>query len=81
MAAMFEGLFSPWHLVIIAAVVFLVFGPRRLARRWDDLRHGVERLASGDASTPEPSSEHQPAPDRRRSGVAYRLGRLFHRGR
>ena len=63
---MFEGLFSPWHLVIIAAVVFLVFGPRRLARRWDDLRHGVERLAAGDTATPEPSSEPEPTPDRRR---------------
>ena len=30
----FEGLFSPWHLLILAVVLFVVVGPRKVAARW-----------------------------------------------
>ena len=40
----FEGLFSPWHLLILAVVLFVVVGPRKVAARWHDLRDAGHRL-------------------------------------
>ena len=40
----FEGLFSPWHLLILAVVLFVVVGPRKVAARWHDLRDAGRRL-------------------------------------
>jgi Sec-independent protein translocase protein TatA len=70
----FEGLFSPWHLLILAVVLFVVVGPRKVASRWHDLRDAGRRLTgepenedSGSASTPPKRS------------VARRLGQRLRR--
>ncbi|PZR81738.1 MAG: twin-arginine translocase TatA/TatE family subunit, partial [Candidatus Aeolococcus gillhamiae] len=31
---MFEGLLGPWHLLILAAVILVVVGPRKMVARW-----------------------------------------------
>jgi Sec-independent protein translocase protein TatA len=72
----FEGLFSPWHLVILVAVVFVVVGPRRIARHWHDSTERLGQIGNG----PDPErTEASGAEDRTRSSPAYRLGRLLRR--
>ena len=82
---MFEGLLSPWHLVIIAFVVFMVFGPKKLAERWEGVSHTVKHWVDddGDPSTagaaePAPAPEPKPSWSRR---FARRLARLRRRRR
>ncbi len=43
-----EGLFSPWHIAIIAFVVFMVFGPKKIADRFTDLSQGVQEWIEND---------------------------------
>jgi TatA/E family protein of Tat protein translocase len=77
----FEGLFSPWHLIIIAGVVFLVFGPNKLADRWKSAARSVREFTG----EPHPATEATTTPPeaaperRRRPSVAYRIGRRLRR--
>jgi sec-independent protein translocase protein TatA len=41
---MFEGLLQPMHLVIIAAIALLIFGPKKLAARGKELAEGIRGL-------------------------------------
>ena len=70
----FEGLFSPWHLLILAVVLFVVIGPRKVAARWHDLRDAGRRL-TGEPDDEESGSADAPA----NRSVAYRLGRILRR--
>jgi Sec-independent protein translocase protein TatA len=70
----FEGLFSPWHLLILAVVVFVLVSPRKVAARWHDLRDTGRRV------TGEPDREDsRPAHTQPKRSVAYRLGQRLRR--
>jgi hypothetical protein len=70
----FEGLFSPWHLLILAVVLFVVVGPRKVAARWHDLRDAGRRL------TGEPENEDSGSPNTPpKRSLAYRLGQRLRR--
>ena len=76
---MFEGLFSPWHIVIIAVTLFIVVGPQKLADRWKGTTGTISRLVDGDdaaASAPAVPVE-PPAPPK--PSLAQRLGRRVRR--
>jgi len=71
----FEGLLSPMHLLIIAVVLFVVIGPRKVATRWRDLRDTGRRLTGGESGDPEATdrtTSRTPNPP-----LPYRIGRLF----
>lgn len=54
---MFEGLFQPMHLLIIAGIALLVFGPRKLPELGMGLGDGFEALQGSDvAKTNQPAS-------------------------
>jgi Sec-independent protein translocase protein TatA len=80
----FDGLFGPWHLIILAAVVFVVVGPRKIADQW---RGGAETLrrwaddkpANGETVGDEVVDTN--APKTRKRTLSYRLGRLFRKRR
>jgi Sec-independent protein translocase protein TatA len=75
----FEGLFSPWHIVIIALALFLVFGPDALLSRWNRVSDMVKRLGEDDetaeATTGDGAASAPAAPPR--PSLAHRLGRRF----
>ena len=70
----FEGLFSPWHLLILAVVLFVVVGPRKVAARWHDLRDAGQRL-TGESD----NEDSAPAKTPPKRSVAHRLGRRLRR--
>lgn len=75
---MFEGLFGPWHLIIVAVVVFIVVGPRKLAHTVRGTAESIQRLVDPDehpSDLPTPDA----GPPRRR--LSYRLGRRVRRRR
>jgi sec-independent protein translocase protein TatA len=53
---MFEGLFQPMHLLIIAGIALLVFGPKKLPEFGKGLGEGIrgfKSAMSGDEKTTE----------------------------
>jgi hypothetical protein len=71
----FEGLFSPWHLLIIGVVLFVVLGPDALLRRWHDAGSTVRHLVDDDGEQgDQPAVVDQPVPEPARPSLAYRLG-------
>lgn len=53
---MFSGLESPFHLLIVAAILILVFGPKRIPEVARSLGAGIRHFRaslSGEASEPE----------------------------
>jgi len=80
----FEGLFSPWHLIIIAGAVFLVLGPNKLAERWHGIARGVQQLTDGELhdATEEATAPQESEPEAgRRGSLAYRIGQRLRRRR
>ena len=71
---MFEGLFSPWHLLIIAFFVFMIFGPRRIADRVNQAGKKIQQLTDGE--TPSNPEEREVS-----STGFYRLARMLRRRR
>ena len=66
---MFEGLFQPMHLMIIAGIALLVFGPKKLPELGKGLGESIRGFKSAMAAkdeTPVPAksksatNEHQP---------------------
>jgi len=59
-----EGLFQPWHLVVILLVALLLFGPKRLPELGkgigDGLRALKESMKPHDQTKPEAKSESKP---------------------
>jgi len=86
LTGVFEGLPSPWHLVIIAAVAFLVLGPKRIADRWEGLSHTVSHWVDEDAdpaasAPPEPAAAAPPKKLSWSRRIGRRLTRLRPRRR
>jgi Sec-independent protein translocase protein TatA len=78
----FEGLFSPWHLLIIAGALFVVLGPDALMRRWHDIGGTVKHLVDDERDELEqPAAVEPPASKPRRPSLAYRLGSRLPRRR
>jgi hypothetical protein len=78
---MFEGLFSPWHLVIIAFVTFVVVGPKALADRWQNLSHSVGQWVDDPDGSAPVVVEEAAAPVEPRPALARRLARRWARRR
>lgn len=60
---MFEGLFQPMHLLIIAGIALLVFGPKKLPELGKGLGDGIrgfKNAMSSDAKTTAEIKEEQP---------------------
>jgi Sec-independent protein translocase protein TatA len=76
----FDGLFGPWHLVILAVVIFLVLGPSRIADRWRDGADSLRRWTDPDAAERGQVAADAPVAQRRRT-VWYRVGRRLRRRR
>jgi sec-independent protein translocase protein TatA len=55
---MFEGLFQPMHLMIVAGIALLVFGPKKLP----ELGKGLGESIRGFKSAMAGNSEDKPAP-------------------
>lgn len=54
---------SPVHLILLAAIALIVFGPRRLPEMARSLGRGVREFKSAIASEDHPSAAPQPTPD------------------
>ena len=53
---MFEGLFQPMHLLVIAGIALLIFGPKKLPELGKGLGDGIrgfKAAMSGDEKPPE----------------------------
>ena len=44
---MFEGLFQPMHLMIIAGIALLIFGPKKLPELGKGIGEGIRALKEG----------------------------------
>lgn len=58
---MFEGLLSPWHLLIIGLAVFVVIGPKALAERWKGLSSSVGQWVDDPDGSMTPAAPEEPA--------------------
>jgi sec-independent protein translocase protein TatA len=60
---MFEGLFQPMHLLVIAGIALLMFGPRKLPELGKGLGEGIRgfKSALNGMSEPVASEPHTPA--------------------
>ena len=59
---MFEGIFQPMHLMVIAGLALLIFGPKKLPELGKGLGDGIRGFKSAMAAK-EDSSPSQPAND------------------
>ena len=57
---MFEGLFQPLHLIIIAGIALLVFGPKKLPELGKGLGESIRGFKSAMAANPEPPKQEPP---------------------
>ncbi len=60
---MFEGLFQPMHLLIIAGIALLVFGPKKLPELGKGLGDGIrgfKNAMSSDTRTTVETKEEEP---------------------
>jgi sec-independent protein translocase protein TatA len=59
---MFEGLFQPLHLLVIAGIALLVFGPKKLPELGKGLGDGIrgfKTAMNGDDKTTAPKPEEE----------------------
>ncbi|MGO9402065.1 MAG: twin-arginine translocase TatA/TatE family subunit [Terriglobales bacterium] len=54
-----EGLFQPWHLLLIFAIALILFGPRRLPELGKGLGEGIRALKDGMKDKPEIKAENK----------------------
>jgi sec-independent protein translocase protein TatA len=59
---MFEGLFQPMHLMIIAGIALLVFGPKKLPELGKGLGESIRGFKSAMAAKEEKPSIEKPVP-------------------
>jgi len=58
-----EGLFQPMHLLVLAFIALLVFGPKKLPELGKGLGQGIKALKEGlKDAPPEPAKDPTPAP-------------------
>ncbi|MFZ0730965.1 MAG: twin-arginine translocase TatA/TatE family subunit [Candidatus Sulfotelmatobacter sp.] len=62
---MFEGLFQPMHLLIIAGITLLVFGPKKLPELGKGLGESIRGFKSAMAA--DPTNPKSTANDQRRT--------------
>lgn len=53
---MIEGLFQPWHLIIILAIVLIIFGPGKLPDIGSALGRGIREFKESTQSLDDTSS-------------------------
>ena len=56
---MFEGLFQPMHLLVIAGIALLVFGPKKLPELGKGLGEGIRGFKSAMEEGQKPSDAKQ----------------------
>ena len=56
-----EGLFQPMHLLVIAVVALLVFGPKKLPELGKGLAEGIKGFKDGLKDTPAPPASNAAA--------------------
>jgi Sec-independent protein translocase protein TatA len=79
----FEGLFAPSHLIILAIVIFIVIGPRKIADRFHRAGDRLQHLGDDDEPTiSDAAPDRPPAHEEQTTArpAAYQLGRWL-RGR
>lgn len=54
---MFEGLFQPWHLMIILVIILIIFGPGKLPDLGSALGKGIREFKKGTQDLGEPAHE------------------------
>lgn len=57
---MFEGLFQPMHLLVIAVIAMLVFGPKKVGELGKGLGEGIRSFRQA-VRDDKPASESRPA--------------------
>lgn len=63
---MFEGLFQPMHLLVIAGIALLIFGPKKLPELGQGLGEGLRGFKAAmkqEAETPAKEKEKESAHD------------------
>jgi sec-independent protein translocase protein TatA len=74
---MLEGLFQPMHLLVIAGIALLIFGPKKLPELGKGLGESIRGFKSAMApkdenSSPKPqANDEQPAINDQRRGTMY----------
>jgi sec-independent protein translocase protein TatA len=58
-----EGLFQPWHLVILFVIAVLLFGPKKLPELGKGLGEGIRALKEGMKDNPPASTEQSKNPE------------------
>ena len=66
---MFEGLFQPMHLLVLAVIALFVFGPRRLPELGKGLGDGIRALKAGLNDTPAPAAASPEDPKGTRADI------------
>jgi sec-independent protein translocase protein TatA len=64
---MFEGLFQPMHLLVIAGLALLLFGPKKLPELGKGLGEGIRGFKSALKEEEKPADTTSPKPERTRS--------------
>jgi hypothetical protein len=75
----FEGLFSPWHIVIIAVTLFIVLGPQKLADRWKGTTGTISQWIDGEDDGAAAAAAPVEPPPPPKPSLAQRLGRRLQR--
>jgi sec-independent protein translocase protein TatA len=58
---MFEGLFQPMHLLVIAGIALLIFGPKKLPELGKGLGDGIRGFKAAMNGEEKPAQATQPA--------------------
>jgi len=54
---MFEGLFQPAHLIIVAGIALLIFGPRKLPELGKGIGESIRGFKAAMSASDEPKAE------------------------
>jgi sec-independent protein translocase protein TatA len=65
---MFEGLLQPMHLLVILAIAFLVFGPKRLPELGKGIGQGIRSFKSAINAADEKTSHQTVAISNKKTG-------------
>jgi sec-independent protein translocase protein TatA len=55
-----SGILSPWHLAILAIVLLLIFGPKRLPEMGRSLGHGLREFKDSVSGLAEATHDERP---------------------
>lgn len=57
---MFMNALSPWHLILILAIILIVFGPGKLPDLGKSMGEAMRSFRSANSENPEKEEEHFP---------------------